>query len=411
MVKEEAKPRENKFSKNKVLICRRNGRLSANVTQCRRRSSSGIFTFLSCIFQVSFCVFFSGIFLCFFQVSFCVFFRVSFCVFSGIFLCFFSGIFLCFFRYLFVFLGVFLFFSLGTFCVSTVSFFHIFSQIWKWKWISPFRCLKTQNSFLSSCEKKSSRHHKLNGRVFWCSLPSKLLNSEVSCGNGCCDVPAEPRRCKTCVPVSGNLPNTGWQVAALRLLHQHWVQLLLLRGHQGGGRRSSGNPKEEEDPLNAEARRKEERRVSEEETQLSNCWESIQVWPMWQHLQIGKRREDPHRKSPQECEINPTTVWSPATAARQSGNQAYFPPLGCHQGGSRGWEGGASLSPSTTPPSRVGSGGHLSTMRQEALQLYVLCCGGVLRLLLSIRPEVQKIATLRAATLATLVINISVIRS
>ena len=106
----------------------------------------------------------------------------------------------------------------------------------------------------------------------------------------------------------------------------------------------------------------------------------------------------------------PTRMWNQphhrliacdsSQAVRQPG---LLPPLGCHQGGSRGWEGGASLSPSTTPPSRVGSGGHLSTMRQEALQLYVLCCGGVLRLLLSIRPEVQKIATL--------VINISVIRS
>ena len=107
---------------------------------------------------------------------------------------------------------------------------------------------------------------ELNGRVFWCSLPSKLLNSEVSCGNGCCDVPAEPRRCKTCVPVSGNLPNTGWQVAALRLLHQHWVQLLLLRGHQGEGSRSLGKPQEEEeDPINSETRCQEQRRFSEPE--------------------------------------------------------------------------------------------------------------------------------------------------
>ena len=103
--------------------------------------------------------------------------------------------------------------------------------------------------------------------AFFGSPEEDASDSEISCENGC-NV-SEQRRCKTCVPVSGSLPNAGWQISDLLLLLDHWVQLLLLLGHQG--ERGLGASKEEEDSLNPQTRCQEERRAFEEEAQYFNC--------------------------------------------------------------------------------------------------------------------------------------------
>ena len=103
--------------------------------------------------------------------------------------------------------------------------------------------------------------------AFFGSPEEDASDSEISCENGC-NV-SEQRRCKTCVPVSGSLPDAGWQISDLLLLLDHWVQLLLLLGHQG--ERGLGASKEEEDSLNPQTRCQEERRAFEEEAQYFNC--------------------------------------------------------------------------------------------------------------------------------------------
>ena len=57
-----------------------------------------------------------------------------------------------------------------------------------------------------------------------------------------------------------------------------------------------------------------------------NCWESCQVWPMWQHLQIRGWFEDPCWKVSYE---EPNNTWSPEAAQWAS----LPPPLGHQQGG------------------------------------------------------------------------------
>ena len=100
----------------------------------------------------------------------------------------------------------------------------------------------------------------LNQHAYLGSPELHISNSEISCENGC--NASSRRRCPTCIPVSGILPDAGWQVANFLLLLDHWVQLLLLRGHQGEG--GLGAQKEEEDSLNPKTRCQKERRTYEE---------------------------------------------------------------------------------------------------------------------------------------------------
>ena len=51
--------------------------------------------------------------------------------------------------------------------------------------------------------------------------------------------------------MSGILPDAGWQAANFLLLLDHWIPLLLLRGHQGEG--GLGAQKEKEDTLKLRA--------------------------------------------------------------------------------------------------------------------------------------------------------------
>ena len=97
--------------------------------------------------------------------------------------------------------------------------------------------------------------------VFW-TLQQEISDSEISCKNGC---NAFKRRCFTCVPVSGLLPDAGWQVHPLLLLLESWAQLLL-RGHQGEGSFVFCKEEEEADSINLETKCEEERRVFAEKT-------------------------------------------------------------------------------------------------------------------------------------------------
>ena len=100
--------------------------------------------------------------------------------------------------------------------------------------------------------------------MFW-TLQQEISDSEISCKNGC---NAFKRRCFTCVPVSGLLPDAGWQVHPLLLLLESWAQLLL-RGHQGEGSFVFCKKEEEEaDSINLETKCEEERRVFAEKNLL-----------------------------------------------------------------------------------------------------------------------------------------------
>ena len=58
--------------------------------------------------------------------------------------------------------------------------------------------------------------------------------------------------------MSGSLPDTGWQVAGLFLLLDHWVQLLLLRGHQEEEALATTRKKKSPSTLRRDARRREQ---------------------------------------------------------------------------------------------------------------------------------------------------------
>ena len=127
-------------------------------------------------------------------------------------------------------------------------------------------CMRLPTLYCTGCFPQCKVFQRDRHALFG-SPEKNISDSEISCENGC-NV-SEQRRCKTCVPVSGPLPDAGWQVSDLLLLLDHWVKLLLLRGHQG--ERGLGIPKKEEDSLNPETRCQEERRASEEEAQCFNC--------------------------------------------------------------------------------------------------------------------------------------------
>ena len=76
----------------------------------------------------------------------------------------------------------------------------------------------------------TQKNWKCLAACFW-ALQKDISDSEISCKNG---YSACERRCFSCVPVSGLLPDAGWQVTVLLLLSEDWDQLFLLLGHQGG---------------------------------------------------------------------------------------------------------------------------------------------------------------------------------
>ena len=102
--------------------------------------------------------------------------------------------------------------------------------------------------------------------VFW-SLQQDISDSEISCKNGYNN--ACERRCFSCVPVSGLLPDAGWQVIVLLLLPEDWDQLLLLLGHQGGGSFVFRKEEEETNSINLETQCQEKRTVFAEKTNFT----------------------------------------------------------------------------------------------------------------------------------------------
>ena len=99
--------------------------------------------------------------------------------------------------------------------------------------------------------------------IFW-ALKQDISDSEISCKNG---YNACERRCFSCEPVSGLLPDAGWQVIVLLLLPEDWDQLLLLLGHQGGGSFVFCKEEEEEtNSINLETQCQEKRTVFAEKT-------------------------------------------------------------------------------------------------------------------------------------------------
>ena len=120
---------------------------------------------------------------------------------------------------------------------------------------------------------------------------------------------------------------------------------------------SFGPQSKEEIPIYSEKRCQKKERVCEEKTWSFNWRESFQMQPMWKQLQVWKWAEDPCRKSSQESE--PSNTGSPQAAAEEVSEPLGLPSPGhqqggalpqqywSHQGGSRGGEGGASLSPPT----------------------------------------------------------------
>ena len=101
---------------------------------------------------------------------------------------------------------------------------------------------------------------RLRQHVFL-ALQKDISDSEIRCKNG---YSACERRCFSCVPVSGLLPDAGWQVIVFLLLPEDWDQLLLLLGHQGGG--SFVFRKEETNSINLETQCQEKRTVFAEKT-------------------------------------------------------------------------------------------------------------------------------------------------